>query len=286
MKIEVFCGLIVMICWGIADFIQSIVIRQIGTPKAMVVRNILTLCIGLCLVAYLLTTHTLKFNPYAFGIIFASSSIYVYGYFMYMRGLELGMVSLVAPIASSFSVMTVFLSVVILGEKLSTEDLVCIGIIVFGIFLLSTNLRKLGGLHNRAGLKEALLTMVFFGLAFFILSLIPKDINAINIFFYSAISQSVLFLALGLKMGGKVTVKNLPGNSIGIFLCHSILVNAGWFVYIVGSSQGRVSIIAPVSSVFSGVTVLLALVFYRERLVSTQFVGILSILSGIFILST
>ena len=286
MKIDIFCGLIVMMCWGIADFIQTIVIRQIGTPKTMVVRNILTLCIGLCLGTYLFTIHTLKFNPYAFGVIFASSSIYVLGYFMYMRGLELGMVSLVAPIASSFSIKTVLLSVVILRENLSTADLACIVLIVFGIFLLSTNLRKLRGIRNRAGLKEAILTMISFGLTFFILSLIPKNITTINIFLYSAISQSILFLALGLKMGGKVSSRNLSHNSICIFLCHSLLVNAGWFAYIIGSSQGKVSIIAPISSVFSGVTVLLALVFYRERLVLPQFVGIFFILSGIFILST
>jgi len=109
MAAEFALGIVVMFSWGIADFIQTLAIRRIGTPKTMVARNLLTLAISSSFGGCLWLRGDLQINPDAFAVVGLSSSAYVLGYFCYMRGLEIGSVSLVAPIASSFSVVTVML---------------------------------------------------------------------------------------------------------------------------------------------------------------------------------
>lgn len=80
-------------------------------------------------------------------------------------------------------------------------------------------------------------------------------------------------------------MSDLTRPTILVFLAHAALVNAGWFAYIQGGSTGEISVVAPIASVFSGVTVVLAAVFYRERISLTQISGILIVLLGVFLLS-
>ncbi|WVV47000.1 EamA family transporter [Pseudomonas sp. NA13] len=97
---------------GISDFIQSLMIRQLGTAKTMLVRNIFTFAVASLLGAYLIMSHQLRFDTSAVLIITCSSAAYVSGYYFYMRGCEVGNLSLVSPIASTYSLVTILFSII------------------------------------------------------------------------------------------------------------------------------------------------------------------------------
>ncbi|MDU9039928.1 EamA family transporter [Pseudomonas corrugata] len=280
----VFGGLMVMLCWGISDFIQSLMIRQLGTAKTMLVRNVFTFAVALLLGVYLITFQQLRFDADAVLIITCSSVAYVSGYYFYMRGCEVGNLSLVSPIASTYSLVTIFFSIIFLRESLAPIAWLAVLIIFIGIVMTSGNIfQSLRG--GSQGFLQAILAMVGFGVAFFILGFSAKALDVTNAFFYSALTQAVLFTALALSRNGRLEKGDLTRRRGWYFLTHSLLVNAGWVFYIFASKVGELSLVTPISSVYSGVTVLLAIAIYREITTLGQKVGIGTVLVGVFLLS-
>ena len=284
-KQGIIAGLIVMACWGIADFLQSVPIRRIGTLKTMFVRNILTIFLVSPIGAYLFFNNQLSITLTNLSIIFVSSIIYILSYYMFMRGFEVGNVSLVSPISGSFSIITVMLALLFLGESLSIIKFSAVFLMLAGVFLTSTDIMKIRSITSQKGLKEALLAMTGFGLSFFILGFVSKQMNSLNIFIFASLSQAFFFIALSVMKRGLITKGDMNIELASIFIIHSLIVNTGWFAYIFGVGIDLVSLVTPLSSLFPGITVLLALLFYKEKLVTNQKLGIIGILVGVFLIS-
>ncbi|WP_191091538.1 DMT family transporter [Affinibrenneria salicis] len=284
MDLGVFGGLMVMACWGISDFIQSLMIRQLGTAKTMLVRNILTLGVAGLFGIYLIFSQNLRFDADAVLIISCSSFAYVLGYYLYMRGCEVGNLTLVSPIASTYSLVTIFFSIIFLQEKLSPLTWIAVTIIFIGIVMTSGNIFRMLQCGAR-GFHQAIFAMVGFGVAFFILGFSAKSLDLINTFFYSALTQAIFFISLALIRNGKLAKGDITQRRMLIFFSNSLLVNAGWVFYIFASKVGDLSLVTPISSVYSGVTVLLAIVIYREVTTIGQKFGIGAVLVGVFLLS-
>lgn len=278
-------GLAVMFCWGLADFIQSIPIRRIGTPRTMFIRNVLTVLLVFPITIFLYVDNQLAIHPLQLLIIILGSLLYVLGYYMFMRGFEVGNVSLVAPIAGSFSAMTVLLALVFLNESMSTFNLAAVFSMIAGVFLTSIDIRKIKNFRSQKGLKEALCAMTGFGLSFFVLGFISKQLDALNIFIFTTLSQALLFIVISVSKGGVVKKKDISLKLFWIFIVHSLFVNLGWFAYIYGVGKALVSLVTPISSLFPGITVLLAILFYKEQLVPNQKVGIVGILVGVLLIN-
>ena len=85
---------------------------------------------------------------------------------------------------------------------------------------------------------------------------------------------------------GMVTKKDLKNKKIQLifFIC-GIIYTIAWIIVNYSISAGFVSIVTPISSLSPAVIVILAVIFYKEKLVLNQKIGILTILSGLFLIS-
>jgi drug/metabolite transporter (DMT)-like permease len=281
----VIAGLIVMVCWGTSDFILSIPIRKIGTLKSILFRNFTTILFITPLAIFHFNTGQMSISLFNFSIIFTSSLIFILAYYFLMRGFEIGKVSLVSPIAGAYSIITVFLALAFLGESLSGIKLMAIFLMLLGVFFTSSNITEIKNIRSQKGLKEALLAMLGFGISFFVLGIISKQMDSLSIFIYASLSQAILFIALSLLKRGRIEKEDFNFKIIMIFIIHTIIVNTGWFAYVYGVGKDAVSIVTPLSSLLPGVTVILALIFYKEKLVANQKLGIVGILIGVFLIS-
>ena len=282
----VLAGFAVMVSWGLADFIQSIPIRKIGTPKTLFLRNCLTLVFAGALALYCYLDGRITLGGVDFLVIMASSAAYIFGYYMFVKGFEIGNISLVSPIGSSYSIITVVLAFVFLHEKLPAVKLGAIFIMMMGVVLTATDLREIRNLRSQKGLKEALLSMIGVGIAFFILGFASKQVDILNVFIFASLSQAVFFIILSLFKNGRVKKEDLNFKISTIFIIHSLIVNTGWFFYIDGIGRHLVSLVTSLSALFPAVTVTLALIFYKEKLVTNQKAGIISILFGVYMISS
>jgi len=102
---------------------------------------------------------------------------------------------------------------------------------------------------------------------------------------YVSFSQAIFFITLSVIKGGKIKRGDLNYKLLSIFIIQPVIVCIGWFAYIYGIGQDLVSIVTPISSLLPGVTVILALIFYKEKLVLNQKLGILGILVGVYLIS-
>jgi transporter family protein len=55
--------------------------------------------------------------------------------------------------------------------------------------------------------------------------------------------------------------------------------------FFIGLTVADVSFLVPISSLYPAVTVILALIFFKEKLVKNQIIGVIIIITGLFFLS-
>jgi len=177
----VIAGLIVMFCWGCSDFLLTIPIRKIGTAKTIMGRNIMIILLTIPIAVYLMINDRMLVSLINFLIILVSSLLFIVAYYFFMKGFEIGSLSLVSPIGGSYSVITVFLALIFLGESLSLIKLLAIFLMITGVFFTSTDIAKIKNIKSQKGLKEALLAMLGFGISMFVLGFVSKRMDALTL---------------------------------------------------------------------------------------------------------
>ncbi|WP_372422442.1 EamA family transporter [Salinarimonas chemoclinalis] len=286
MEISLVCGLIGMFGWGIADFIQAHGIRSIGTPQAMMIRNLMTLILSLAVGAVLLATGDVFWPMGNVALIFLSSAVYVVGYTFYMRGIEFGRLSIVEPISSSYALITLFLMTTLADEIVTEVQVLGIFVTVFGIVFVAGDPRKIVSSGDRTSIVNGGIALALFGVAFAALGAGSRGLGGVDAFLLSAFSQSILFLTMSLMIGARFRqVRKAPSGMLRIFLYHSVILNIAWVGYIYGAAYGNISIVTAVSSAFGGVGALLGILLFRERLRLSQYFGIAMIVAGVVVVS-
>ncbi|MBN2423305.1 DMT family transporter [Candidatus Woesearchaeota archaeon] len=278
-------GLIAMFCWGIADFIQAIPLKKIGSIKTILIRSSLIFLFTFPLGIFLYFKGIIDISLSGFFLIILTSLIFVFASYTLVRGFEIGELSLVSPISSSFTIITVLLAVVFLKESLSSLKLLSIFIIIIGIILTSTDIKKVMHVHKTKGIKEALISMLLYGIYFFILGFISKSVDALNMYLFTSVFQSFFFILFCTFKKDKKSKFSIAKKHIFLLVLNTILLTAAWAVFNYGLSKSLTSIVTSISSLYPAVTVILAVIFFKEKLVLNQKFGILLILVGLFLIS-
>lgn len=197
-----------------------------------------------------------------------------------------GNVSVVSPITSSWAVVTTLLASIIFKEILTPLQIVGIAIIFIGIFLASTKLKELKksikqGASN--GVLEAVIAMFAWGLTYTLNKpLVDLAGPIMSILFIRILSFLFLFSWIGM-VRVKVT---FPTKWIFLLLIGSGLLDViGLITYNFGITTEFVSIVSPIAATFPAVTIILAYIFLKEKLVNNQKIGIVAILTGLVLIS-
>jgi len=209
----------------------------------------------------------------------------VIGYLSFYKGLQVGKVSVISPVAACWAAITVVLSLVFLGESLTTSQVLGVGLAVGGAVLVSFRLKDLVGLKIRnilTGVEYAVVAMLAWGISF---TLIDVIVGGLGWFLTMFLLKLVLILYL--LVYSFVTKKDIvfPQNIVGFIVLIGIFEAIASLAYGLGITSEFTSIVAPISAAFPMVTVILAGIFLKERLEINQKIGIFSILSGLVLLS-
>jgi drug/metabolite transporter (DMT)-like permease len=294
LSIGILAGLVAMLCWGIADFLQALVIKKIGSSKTMLIGNVITLLFTLPFFMIFILRGYFSFSAAVLVTIVVSSIIDAVAVFAFMRSYDVGEVSVVTPISASYSLVTVILAMLFLGERLPAMKLVSVIVIIAGIILTSTDIKKFR-LHAAAGVKESVVALFGWGIYFLLIGIAMKQqahafpdqsiwVVAGTIFFLSTMFNSIFLAGIGLVSKGIPTPSELKHNITVIFI-NFLLYTLAWVAVNYGIAQELVSIVAPVSSLYPALTVLLAMIILKEKLAVNQKYGIVLTLLGIFLIS-
>jgi drug/metabolite transporter (DMT)-like permease len=284
-SIGIITGLVAMLCWGIGDFFQSKYTKKIGAIKSMFTFNAIGLIFIIPFVIYGYLNNLFIFTQSSITLVIVSSLIYVAGSFFFLRCFEIGDLAVVSPITSAYSIITTALAAVLLSEILPWHKYLAIVLSIIGIFFISGNIRKLHEFHTSKGVKEALITLIFYGLYFYMLALIINDIGFYSTFVFTWIASGVFTIIFSIFMKGKTTLTELKDNKVlSMFIINNILFCFAWIIFNYALVSEKVSILTSISSLYPAVTVMLAVYINKEKLTTPQILGIVLTLLGIFIL--
>lgn len=283
-------GLAAALFWGAADFIARGVTRQIGTTRTLYYMQF----VGLgALGAYLILTGELvRLLPaveleawllallVAILIMFASLALY--------RGFEIGMITVVSPIAAAYAAITVILSV-LSGEVLSPSNIAGIAAALGGVVLASVGdpppeadgRRRIG---PPPGVGLAIGAAIGYGVAFWLIGfyITPTFGSIVPVWITRLMTILMLLLLASIARRPLTPPKRAVWRPI---IAVGVLDTAAYVANNVGLLTEQVSIVTVLASLFTAVTVLLARVFLNERLRRSQWLGIGCILLGIVLVS-
>jgi drug/metabolite transporter (DMT)-like permease len=261
--------------WGLADFFGPLQGRKLGALRTLVYVQLG----GLLGIAVIVTVRGQGPHDAVALLAIPAAISGTLGLFAYYRGIAVGAISIVAPIAGISAVLPVIVGIAS-GESPSPLQLAGIGCALIGVFLAA---REPGRTEARfaAGAGLALLAAIGFGGYFpFMHAAGDADPWWASLIFRLA-STSVILAAVAVQRPSlRVPARLLPwlaligfGDMFGNLL------------FAAASTSGLVSVTSVLASLYPIVTVVLARILLHEKVARSQEGGIVLTLAGVALIS-
>jgi drug/metabolite transporter (DMT)-like permease len=293
-SLGVILGLTGAVCWGLADFAARFASRRVGAYRTLFFMQFF---------GFLALSVYLKFaggfsqvapgwQPWALtavaGLLNVTASLSLYYSF------EIGVMSIVGPVSSSYPALTVALSIAS-GERINALRGIGIAITLTGVILAAmpfalkpmnptdaANPTTASRLSR--GVGWAILAALGFGFMFWFLGfhVIPLVGDAVSVWVMrltALVSLAIFALPTRQSLG-------LPRGRIWWQLAAvGVMDTTAYVANNAGLHLGPVSVVSVLASLYGAVTVLLSWIFLRERLERSQWLGIVLIFAGIVCVS-
>ncbi len=260
--------------WGCADFIGGVASRRLGVLTVLLLVEVGGLIvIGLITLVLQPEMLPLDLSLMALG----SGLVGVCGLGLFYRALAVGTMSVVAPITATGAVLPVAIGV-IGGERPATLQWVGLAVIIVGVVLASREQSSVeaDAEAQRTSVVLALLAALCFG-AFFALSSVPAEESVPWTVMFIRLAPVPFLAVLWWQRGSE-----LPSRKLGLGLMAAGCIDlAATSLIALANAAGDLSIVSVVASMYPVTTVMLAAVILHERLLPSQYVGVVLAFLGI-----
>jgi drug/metabolite transporter (DMT)-like permease len=261
--------------WGLADFFGPLKGRTLGTLRVLFGAQVA----GLAAVA--LTVAIRGRGPDGAAVLLAIPAALsgTLGIFAYYRGMAVGAMSVVAPIAGVSAAVPVAFGLAT-GDRPSAAQIAGIVIALVGVGLAS---REHQAGHGRvaAGVGLALIAAIGFGGYF-----VPMHAAGEADFWWASlvfrITSFTLIAVTALVVRSSVRVSGRNAAYVGAVGIGDTLGNG---LFAAASAYGLVSVTSVLASLYPIVTVILARIVLHERVDRAQEAGVVATLAGVVLIS-
>jgi drug/metabolite transporter (DMT)-like permease len=282
-------GLLTALLWGVTDFLIRIVGRSSGVHRSMLyAQGFGAVSVGLWLACSAAARQPL-YNPSLAALTasaFGAAPLGLLATVALYRGLQVGRVGLVSPIAGAYGAVTAGLSLMS-GEAIGSFAIAAIIVIVLGCLLVSVptpshRILTESSSGDRAGALWATLACIGYGAQFWIQGrfAVPLLGPVIPVWIYYLFSTLVLAVAAAVRRPS-LALSQVAG--ICVFGTGAVAVT-GFLTLSAGLATGRIAIVTVLSCLQSAITVGLACAFLGERLSKHQWIGVGAIAVGLALL--
>jgi drug/metabolite transporter (DMT)-like permease len=262
--------------WGVADFFGPLKGRTLGTSRVLLYAQLG----GLAAIAIPVAIRATGPASWTSLLAIPAAISGTLGLYAFYRGMAVGAVSVVAPIAGVSAILPVIVGIAS-GERPSALSGAGMGCALVGVFLASREPSEGGGAKVAAGVGLALLAAIGFGGYF------PPMHAAGNADFWWAslffrfTSTSVVLAAIAIRRPNlRVSRRNLP-----LLAMIGVGDMLGNLLFAAASRGGLVSVTSVLASLYPIVTVVLARAVLAERVSRAQEAGVLLTLAGVVLIS-
>jgi drug/metabolite transporter (DMT)-like permease len=261
--------------WGLADFFGPLQGRALGALRALVWLQVA----GLLGIAIIVAARGREPGGALVLLAVPAAMSGTMGLYAYYRGIAVGAVSVVAPIAGVSAAIPVIVGV-ISGERPSVWQGIGMAAALAGVFLASREPHAGGG-RVAAGVGLALLAAVGFGGYFpFMHAAGNTDYWWASLIFRITSTTLILIPALARR-----TPLTVPPRRLWVLALVGLGEMFGNLLYAASSAYGLVSVTAVLASLYPIVTVALARVALAERVARSQEAGVALTLAGVILIS-
>jgi drug/metabolite transporter (DMT)-like permease len=261
--------------WGLADFFGPLQGRVLGALRTLVYVQLG----GLAGIALIVAVRAEGPDGAATLLAIPAAISGTLGLFAYYRGIAVGAISIVAPIAGISAIVPVIVGIAS-GDRPSVWQLLGIACALVGVFLAAREPGRTGA-RFAAGVGLAMLAAVGFGGYFpFMHAAGNADFWWASLIFRMA-STSVILVAVAAQR----PALGVPGRLLPWLVLIGLGDMFGNLLFAAASATGLVSITSVLASLYPIVTVVLARLVLAERVARTQEAGIGLTLAGVVLIS-
>ncbi|CAN7725818.1 DMT family transporter [Pseudomonas umsongensis] len=279
-------GLLAALLWGGTDFLVGLNARAVGVKRAVYFGQALGFTImSLLLIlfpVFILRSMAAPLEVWLIGV--AAAVLTVSGALALSKAFALGKASIVAPLVTSYGVVTTLLSWAG-GEQISLLQLLCIALCVIGVVLSSmhSDPKVPHSTQASSSIAYALLAAVFYGTSFWLQGrFVLPVLGPVTMLWLAYLVGLIVLVGIVLRIDDGL---KFPPLKNCLTLTGASLMNLGGFSsFAWGAVAGSVSVVTVISTLSGGIAAILGYVFFKERLGKVQVSGVVLVLVGAFVL--
>lgn len=193
----------------------------------------------------------------------------------YFKALDTGDVSKVTPIDKTSIVITLILSMIFLHEKITIIKAISIIFILIGT-LLTVNKKTTNEKDNK-WILYSILTAIFTSTTTIISKIGLNDIDSVLATFIRTVIVFIILIFIVIIKKKYVYLKDISKKSLRYVIYSGITNTLSWLFYFASLKDGETSIVFTIEKLSIVVTILLSVIFLKEKLNRKQIIGIIII---------
>ena len=269
---------------GIADLITIGLARKIGLISTGLWEKLL---------AVLIVTPYFLLNGSGFEIVFKYWDILILlafinllSYLFLIRSLQIGPVSVIAPLTTLFSVVSLALAYLFLDERLTFSQVTVISVALIGAVITVFKPGKINLASSNLGIGIVLgfFATLIIGAQFFVQGAISKEVGWFLGVYFPMMFSIFGFVPISFYKG-EIPWQKLNIKIIGLLLMTSSMKIGAFFLFSRGAELGSIGIVSVAHTTYPVIPIFAGVLLFKERLSYSQVLGIVLLLSSLAILS-
>jgi transporter family protein len=278
---SILAGLGGMFGWGLYDFFGGLFSKRIGNFKTFFWSQLA----GLIFATLLIFVFAINLNmPTRIAVLIPVASIlYAAAYLLFFKGFELGNVSIISATMNLWAVFTMIFAFIFLGQRLSTFQFLGVVMIIAGVAFVSLKWSDIKDQNIKlfSGIKETILAALLFGIFWNLSEIISEDIGWLSTTLFVKIGIVLFMLLFSLLIKRELRVANTTPKIMMMILFAGVLEAAAVATVNWGLTIGEAILVTPIASALSIVTIMMAVIFLKEKITKLQAIGMIIVISGI-----
>jgi len=277
-------GVLAMICWGMGDVIVKKLAINVGTFHSVLYRTFFSTITLFFVTFFFVRTFSISLNA-LLSLMLVSFFGFI-GYFLFVKGVKVGNVSVVSPIAHASVIISVLLSVFLFKEVLTSLQIIAMVLLIIGVILISFKYSEIGkGTALVKGLGYAVAAFFIWGINFSLWKIPLSFATPFLVAFYIEFFIFLYGMILLIPLRKKLFHPNLNKSNWIMAISVGIIISLGSLFYTLGLNLEFVSLVAPIAASSPLISVILARIFLKERLEFNQKSAVLFVIAGLILIS-
>lgn len=260
---------------AITGILAKIGIENVNSNLATAIRTIIVLIMAFLIV--LITDQLDSITEIsAKALIFILLSGFATGvsWLFFFRALSMGDASKVIPIDKSSVVLTIILSILILGERAVPNIMVGGALIAIGTFvLIGKNEERKGYTGSQTYILNAILGAVFAALTSILAKIGIEDVDSNVATFLRTIVIMVFSWVIVIFQGTQKNMKTISTKGYLFLVLSGMATGFSWLCYFGALALGKVSVVAPIDKSSVVITMILSFVILKEKITKQKVIG-------------